>query len=452
MNMMLKVNRCSLESSFIKALIFILFGYMFLGKGFAYLHIPVGFPLYVGEMVLGLGLVAALLRPRLITGALKTTPGMIFALFFILGLIRTLPYISQYGINALRDSATYYYGLFMLIVYDIIRERRQLLRIATLYAKPASLYVFWVPAAFFLYFFIQDYLPRTPGTDLPILLFKGGDVVVHLTVVIAFFALLGGIFKRNKVRKRNILWYILAIVSCILMMGRAAYLTLLCGFTVIMFLSGIKRFIKPLAGFIMAIAILFVINPKFTLPTSGREISPEVAIGLTKSIFIETDDPRFRQSTKVWRLLWWYTIIDETVFGPYFWRGRGFGENLAEAHGFLSHDPEKLVRPLRSPHNSHMTVLARMGIPGLLLWIVLHAALVKRFYYGWRHARRSGDRFLEGVLAWVMCFWVAFMVNSSFDVYFEGPQGAIWFWSVMGLGLAINKRSIRNSEHDVKFV
>ena len=437
------------ETAFVLTLLFILLGYMYLGKGFAYLHIPIGFPLYVGEIVLGFGLLAAALRPGMLINALSTTPGKIYACFFTWGMIRTLPYINRFGITAGRDSALYYYGIFMLLVYGVIRKRRQIIRITVLYAKPASLYVFWVPVAFFLYNFARDYLPRIPGTDLSILIFKY-DIVIHLTGAIAFFALFSGVFTKKKVRKRNVLWYILAVLSCILMMGRSSYLTLICGFTVMVFLNGIKKSIRPLAGFILAITLLFLIIPNITSPYLMSEISPEVVVGLTKSIFTDVDDPRFRQGTKVWRLMWWKMIIDETVFGPYFWTGRGFGENLADVHGFLSSDPEKLVRPLRSPHNSHMTVLSRMGVPGFLLWIIFHAVLVKRFYSGWRRARRAGDRFLQGVFAWVLCFWVAFMVNSMFDMTFEGPHGAIWFWSVMGLGLAVNKKSIRNSESDVK--
>jgi hypothetical protein len=37
----------------------------------------------------------------------------------------------------------------------------------------------------------------------------------------------------------------------------------------------------------------------------------------------------------------------------------------------------------------------------------------------------------------VLVYWVAVMVNSSFDVYLEGPQGGIWFWSVVGVGLGL---------------
>ena len=33
-------------------------------------------------------------------------------------------------------------------------------------------------------------------------------------------------------------------------------------------------------------------------------------------------------------------------------------------------------------------------------------------------------------------FWLAFHLNAAFDVYFEGPMGGIWFWTVFGTALA----------------
>jgi hypothetical protein len=41
----------------------------------------------------------------------------------------------------------------------------------------------------------------------------------------------------------------------------------------------------------------------------------------------------------------------------------------------------------------------------------------------------------------ILAYWLAMLVNASFDVYLEGPQGGIWFWSVFGLGLAAARLS-----------
>jgi hypothetical protein len=44
--------------------------------------------------------------------------------------------------------------------------------------------------------------------------------------------------------------------------------------------------------------------------------------------------------------------------------------------------------------------------------------------------------------------WVAALINMSFDVYLEGPQGGIWFWSVVGLGLVLMRVASTAPEPD----
>jgi len=46
---------------------------------------------------------------------------------------------------------------------------------------------------------------------------------------------------------------------------------------------------------------------------------------------------------------------------------------------------------------------------------------------------------------WILGYWCAFLVNGSFDVFLEGPQGGIWFWSLTGLGIAALETSRRES-------
>jgi hypothetical protein len=40
------------------------------------------------------------------------------------------------------------------------------------------------------------------------------------------------------------------------------------------------------------------------------------------------------------------------------------------------------------------------------------------------------------VFLWMGCFYCAFLINGSFDVFLEGPMGGIWFWTLYGAGAA----------------
>src|SRR4051794_17093444 len=92
------------------ALVGLLIGYAFLGKGFAYFGLP---PLYVGEMCLALAAVATLYSIR---QARFSLPLLFLVLFMAWGLVRTVPYIGTYGLFAVRDGVTWEYGLFAIAV------------------------------------------------------------------------------------------------------------------------------------------------------------------------------------------------------------------------------------------------------------------------------------------------------------------------------------------------
>jgi hypothetical protein len=121
------------------------------------------------------------------------------------------------------------------------------------------------------------------------------------------------------------------------------------------------------------------------------------------------------------------------VHGPLFWTGKGFGVNLADDDGFQVESDGSL----RSPHSVNMTILARSGVPGLVVWVTLNLAFAVTVLAGYFRARAASQQRWASVHAWVLAYWLALVMNGSFDVYFESPSGGIWFWSVLGFGLAV---------------
>ncbi len=147
------------------------------------------------------------------------------------------------------------------------------------------------------------------------------------------------------------------------------------------------------------------------------------------------------QGTKQWRLAWWNEIIDYTVGGQYFWSGKGFGINLADSDGF-----QVLAdRSLRAPHNAHIALLARGGVPLFTLWVLIQAAFGIGLVNAARRARSASNMLLVQVAGVVFAIWIAALVNMTFDVYLEGPQGGIWFWSVIGIGLVVMRAASANA-------
>jgi len=159
------------------------------------------------------------------------------------------------------------------------------------------------------------------------------------------------------------------------------------------------------------------------------------------SVFVSTEDSL--QGTKGFRLEWWSYIVGYTVDGPYFWTGKGYGIALGEEDGFNTTEAEDL----RSPHNGHIEILARSGVPGLALWILLQLAFAVALLSAAARAKADGRSTWLMIIGWILVFWLAGLVNASFDPYLQGPQGGIWFWTIMGVGL-VAIRAVRDGVPD----
>ena len=165
---------------FLGLLLALLTGYMFLGRGLA--HVGVG-PAYVGDVVLVaavLVLVFALARPA----RFDVLHGLLIV-YILLGAALTVPYLGTYGLDALRDGVTWIYALFAIAVSVIVLPAH-FERITAWYRRILPLFLLWVPLAYYL---DQIGTPALPGSDVSAVVFKGGDIGVHLAGVAAFILL-----------------------------------------------------------------------------------------------------------------------------------------------------------------------------------------------------------------------------------------------------------------------
>jgi hypothetical protein len=174
---------------------------------------------------------------------------------------------------------------------------------------------------------------------------------------------------------------------------------------------------------------------EYRLPTTAAERStgPRQIVDNVISTFGESGNDE-AEATKAWRLEWWNIIVTDTLFGPNFWTGRGFGLNLADADGFQ--DGDHVDRPtLRSPHNVHVTILARAGVPGLTLWFALLLSWFGAMLRGLQTAQRRGQVEWSRLFLFVSCYVLSIVIDATFDVAIEGPMLGIWFWCLAGFGI-----------------
>lgn len=401
-----------------------LLGYALDGRGFAYVGIP---PLFIGEamMLAGFGVLLATRG----WAKLWEQPQIIALIgFVLLGIARTLPYVERMGLDAIRDAAFYYYTSFAFIVAGLlIAEPARLATLIRYYGRFFRIFLPGILAIAVIYRFGHDSLPRWPWGDVPMIQEKEGDVMVHLGGIIAFWMSgTGGAIPTP--------WSVMLAIdaACMGVIDRAG----LIDFSAAMSLGMIHNpRSKPawtmIGGAAAAVLFLAVTGVHLEIPGGkGRELSfAQICVNL-KSTFGDVRDDGL-DSTKEWRTEWWKDIIADNMFGKRFWTGRGFGVNLADTYGYQVQRDHSL----RSPHNAHMTVLARMGVPGLAVWAAVHliwALLILDAYY---RCRRTRDSRWAGLFLFLGAYWLAFLINSSFDVYLEGPMGGVWLWSTYGTGV-----------------
>ncbi len=408
----------------------VLLGYALLGKGFAYIGFP---PLYVGEIAFLTG-IAVLFRSGALVASVATLPSLLLIATMMWVMVRTIPFVGVYGFDALRDSVIILYGSFAFIVIGLLLEdARRIDTVLRYYA--ASLVAFpIIPLAFWLTKYWGDYIPRLYGPNVPIVEIGASALGTHLAGA-AVFVLIG---------YRKVTWFwVLIWFGALAMIGASNRGATLAAAVAIVFamlvLGRLRLMLKAVAAGVGLFAVLLAAEATFldyeeVKDSIDRPVSAHQILENIKSVIGQSGSQT--EGTKKWRLDWWDIIIGDTIHGPHFWTGRGFGLNLADADGFAGTGDTNASRPpTRSPHNAHMTLLARAGVPGVVLWslvliswsgLMLHAMLTAylRRHTQWRN-----------LFLWIFCYVTAIVINATFDVTLEGPMQGIWFWCLFGFGI-----------------
>lgn len=405
----------------------VLLGYAMIGKGFAYLGLP---PLFIGEIALFAGLVVVL-RSGCLIAALATLPSVVLAATMTWVLLRTLPFVGVYGFDALRDSVTIMYGGFAFVIIALLLEDgRRVNRMLRYYGAFLDIYIPAIPLVFAFSHYMADYIPRWPGYNVPVLLVQPTEVAVHLAGA-AVFALVG-------FRKVTPLWIVLVFATVVIasVLSRGAMLAFVLP---VIFAALMLGKVRELATVLMAGVVIFsaayAVETSFTeyreaRSSEERSISTRQIVDDVVSIVGTSGEQT--EGTKTWRLDWWDILVKDTLYGPNFWTGRGFGLNLADADRMRTdHD----VPALRSPHNVHMTLLARAGVPGVALWALLLASWFAMLTNAALTARRRGQTDWARLFLFVGCYIMSVIINATFDVALEGPMQGIWFWCLIGFGI-----------------
>lgn len=422
----------ALRAWWLKAFLFALLGYILLGRGFAYL--------FIGEFLLLLGGILLIASRRALI-VFSEPVLFLWLLLTLWGICRTTPYVSLYGFDCVRDAMVFGYGLFAVLLVAFVDRAEMVWKAFGVYRKFLRFWLVVCPAIIGVTITKHPgwlHIPWAKGPDVVLVQAKAGDAAVHLTTAALFLLMLSKYYSSEKVRQVTVIgvvqflgWFAAFALVVITSRGGLCGLIAAVGLASLLRMEAVGFKAMTMATAVSVAGILLLLVFPFSIRLKGSEVTPEAAVHLVTSI-ASGDDAQGHRGTKEFRLIWWGRIVRDVALGPYRWTGRGFGINLATAYG-----PPNVDKTLRSPHNGSMTILARMGVPGLLIWIALNVTHVYRMSIAYLRAVRARMELWAIVDLIVLCYWVVSFINMSFDVYLEGPQGGVWFWSMIGIGTAV---------------
>lgn len=400
-----------LKYLFFRIYFFVFLLYLLFNKGIAYS--------FLIELLWITGLILIFLNRKNISFITNKKSRII--LFFILITNIYLFYgIFKYPfLSVIKDSFVFNYACFTFILFLFIDEKEQIWNKLKLIYK-------WYPFIPLLSFSIFNIIPSL-GTvkifgDITILNYKHSDMAIHLLISTIFLIK----FNIEKITNFQYLFIFLIIFDFLIIAsysrsGTISFLIALISYLYFnkerLITNNFKRILKLLViGFVIILPIYA--NIQIQENFQGRTIGFDQLKNNFISIISSNDDvPATLEDNKIWRLVWWGKIINYSFTPQYFFTGRGLGMSLVKTDGI---DAEE---DLRSPHNFHLTIMARFGVIVFCLWLYFLYLIFSDFF----RRKLLGNRFM------IVSILIAFVINASFDVFLEGPMGAFPFWTFIGL-------------------
>ena len=406
---------------------FAVLGYVLFDKSFAWVHVP-GVPVFTGELVLFLAVIVLLRHQRDTAAVLRDSPMMrTAALLFVWGALRLAFDLPVWGLDALRDGAQTNYILVAMATAVVLRREPGLMkRLSRLRPWIPATVVVWVPVAIILATLFSSVAPRVPDSGTSIFSFKPGDFAIFAAAAISYVWLTGDQYSS---RYRNTITMI-GVVGLLVaasrnrggMLGAVVLLSLAALF---MQRNRRRRFLSGLmlttGGLILGLAVSNVVSPLGSRPFSVGQLAANVV-----SITGSSQDSAL-QGTVTWRLDYWQAVVNDVVTGDAWLTGIGYGPIITDRYAAqVGNRGSGAAQPLRNTHNSHLTLLARVGLVGLFLWLALWLQVGLRL-------NRTSRRTMDPIAGWLTATVVGIGVAAIFDPTLEGPQMAIPFWCAIGL-------------------
>jgi O-Antigen ligase len=418
--------------------------YIILNYGFDNFAIGAGgFHLPLGELLVFLALALVIWREqRGFLSSMLRDPivACLFALL-LLSCAHLLIDVPRYGLYAVRDSSLFFEAVILLA--------------GVVWAGNARKTVLWVRWMFFVIVVNLIYTYTFPWNE-KIQAWSPTFGVFHAVPLFGNYEqngvfLVAGIlfciwFGPALVPWPRWVFWALAVAQLgglAILQLRSMYVGILVVLLLLFLLGETKKF----AGF--ACALAWGVGGVLTLllAVTALGIKLQGRMGPVDLSFIEEHaetvlslgDSNTRMSHDVDRGAWYGEVWDRVRSSPSNMAvGEGFGQVL------INFENDKGI-PVRQPHNTSLTVLARLGFLGLSIWVVFLVLMTTRYVQFIRG--RSASAGISSLVLWLFLYSVLAFMLTSVQPEFEFSHGAIPFFFFQGLAIGI----MRNAGDDIQF-
>jgi hypothetical protein len=416
------------------AFLLILAGYLVLNYPFMQLRIPpVGFGIPMGELLL-----AMLLLTVHVPHVLSRMNAAVFLLPFLLwwswGSARLIFDFIEQGFWTFRDSTQLIESFFLIACFALAGQPRMMDRL--LRWLRAIILISCLYGLLFIYQQeIVELSPTLPGgseQDVPI--FAAFGTTGTMLLWGAGFCLI----QQPRNRTMQVSYFLLAgflvAFAVFVLQTRTIYLQLLSLAAVLLLLR--PRAVGPLTLAIPVLVFILVASAALDLRISGR-LTSEVSLSFYwdhfQSIFGFGGDRTVAAAAEGadMRLRWWSRLYDRlTADEVTLITGLGYGIPLTDFRDMLG-----VIT--REPHNSIISVTARLGLLGGLAWIWMQVELFRAGVRAYRDCRRMGRTDAANFILLVLIFAVLTLAGCFGEDIMEKPYNAIPYYVLWGFVLRI---------------
>ena len=418
--------------------------YIVLNQGFMQLRIPPGSGAPIGELVLLMALCSI--------NHMKVMPQFVRSIFiwplilwWVLGVTRVILAFPDHGFWAIRDAAHVIESLYLYVGFAMAINAQQCERVFRWLPKILVIVGFYA----LLYPLREDLAEFSPtlvaaAGEQRTLFFRFQSISLTALIAVAYLF----VFQPKKAGP----WVILAatiLTSLVAMLfqSRTVYLQIFAMALVLSVTHG--RAFRRIGIMISLLIGALIALPELGVEMKGRlgkTVDIEFVLNHILAIAgISNEGTEGAASGNSLRAFWWMQIWREVSSKPMtLLFGLGYGEPL------VNFQVGDVI--VREPHNSYISIGARMGAIGLAAYLMIAILLIRSWHRAYRACGKMGWAIGQNRLLILFLYFLFTWIVATNQDTFEKPYHTIPFYFLWGVTLAYGQNILNGVYRPVKKV